>query len=124
MPGPSESRTQRALKHLRIAKSLPDAVTRSHLADGRVVGWYGDSGVVIDGEIADQQVPRALAARFGTDSAPAEFWVRWTQAECAAKLADVPIALWITRNGLTAASHDIITLRLDDVVVSVGFPGS
>ena len=121
MPGPSEPRAQRALRHLRIGKHLPDAVTRSYLADGRVVGWYGDPGVVIDGEIATQSVPRALAARFGAGSSPSAFWTCWTQAECAAKLANIPITLWISEHGLDSAGHDVITVLHEDVVVSVGF---
>ena len=107
MPAPSES--------LRIGTDLPDARTRSHLSDGRVVGWYGEPGVVIDAEI-DGPVPPALASRFGEQ----DFWARWTQAECAAKLADVPMQLWISEHGLGPAGYEVETLELDDLVVSVG----
>lgn len=131
MPGPvepggpaAEERTQRASRHLRIGSQLPDAVSRSYLADDRVVGWYGSPGVVIDAEIVDQPVPRALAARFGAGSSPREFWVRWTRAECAAKLSDIPITLWISEHGLDPAWHDVITVLHEDVVVSVGFPSA
>ena len=120
MLAPSDPRAQRTLQHLRIGRHLPDAVTRSHLADGRVVGWYGDRGVVIDGEIVDQPIPPALANRFGPGTSPSAFWVRWTQAECAAKLADVPVTLWIAEHGLDPAGHDVITVLYEDVVVSVG----
>lgn len=113
MPARSEP-----LRHLRVGSHLPDALTRSHLADHRVVGWYGAPGVVIDAEIADQPVPPALGDRFGT----ADFWARWTQAECAAKLADVPVLLWVRRHGLGPAGFRVETLRLDDLVVSVGHP--
>lgn len=117
MPDPSE-----LIPHLRIGELLSDAVTRSYLADDRIVGWYGGPGVVIDAEIADQHVPRALAARFGSGLSARDFWARWTQAECAAKLADVPIMIWISTYGLGPSSYDVTTLLLDDVVVSVGFP--
>jgi hypothetical protein len=115
VPDPSE-----LLSQLRIGELLADAVTRSYLADDRVVGWYGGPGAVIDAEIAGQHVPRALAARFGVD----DFWARWTQAECAAKLADVPIMIWISTHGLGPASYDVTTVLLEDVVVSVGFPAA
>lgn len=107
MPAPSES--------LRIGTDLPDAVTRSHLSDGRVVGWYGEPGVVIDAEV-DGPVPPALASRFGAH----DFWARWTQAECAAKLADVPMQLWISEHGLGPAGYEVETLERDDLVISVG----
>ncbi|MFL6160205.1 MAG: hypothetical protein ACJ72D_29300 [Marmoricola sp.] len=115
MPAPSEAAP--AGLPIRIGADLPDAVTRSHLADGRVVGWYGDAGRVLDAEIADQPVPPALAARYGTD----DFWGRWTRAECAAKLADVPIALWLAEHGLPSGG-DAVTVLLEDLVVSVGGP--
>lgn len=79
------------------------------------MGWYGERGVVIDAEIRGP-VPPALAGRFGAH----DFWARWTQAECAAKLADVPVQLWITAHGLGPAGYEVETLELDDLVVSVG----
>jgi hypothetical protein len=93
---------------------MADAVTRSHLADGRVVGWYGAPGTVIDAEICDV-APAHLVARFGAE----DFVGRWTRAECAAKLADVPMQVWITRHGLTAAGIAVETVEVDDLVVSV-----
>jgi hypothetical protein len=85
---------------------LAGAVTRAHLADGRVVGWVGPvpgpdaSGarmaLAIDAELADAEVPRALARRFGTVG----FWTRWTRAECLCKLADLPMHVWWRRHGL------------------------
>lgn len=113
MPAPSE-----LARSLRIGRHLPDAVTRSYLADDRVVGWYGARGVVIDAEIADQPVPATLGEHFGTE----DFWARWTQAECAAKLADLPVLLWVRLHGLGAAGYRVETIRLEDLVVSVGFP--
>ncbi len=110
MPAPSE------LASLRIGTpaELADAVTRSHLADGRVVGWYGAPGVVIDAELSDQPVPVALAARYGAE----DFWGRWTRAECAAKRDDVPMAVLLAERGLDAPSR-ARTLELDGVTVSV-----
>lgn len=94
-------------------EALSEANTRSHLADGRVVGWYGDPGHVIDAELADQPVPPALAARYGAE----DFWGRWTRTECAAKAADLPIALWLREHGLDAGIGE--THQLDGVTVSV-----
>ena len=78
-------------------------MTRSHLPDGRVVGWYGGPGVVLDAELSDVLPPPRLAARFGTE----DFWARWTAAECAAKLADVPMHLWLRRHGLTHPGAEV-----------------
>ncbi|MEU8387875.1 hypothetical protein [Micromonospora sp. NPDC048843] len=115
-----------AERHLRIGApaDLADAVTRSHLDDGRCVGWYGPSTpgwrVAIDAERADAPVPPALARRFGAG----DFWARWTQAECCCKLADVPVAAWWRRHGLgTPADGSAVwrTLWLADLVLTVGF---
>ncbi|MFC5923476.1 hypothetical protein [Micromonospora vulcania] len=115
-----------AERHLRIGTpaELADAVTRSHLDDGRCVGWYGPPApgwrVAIDGERAEAPVPPALARRFGAG----DFWARWTRAECCCKLADVPIATWWRWHGLgTPADGTALwrTLRTADLVVTVGF---
>lgn len=104
--------------HLRVGTpaEMAGALTRSHLADGRVLGWFGAAGVVVDAETAGAPVPPALAARFGVEL----FWERWTAAECGAKAADVPIALWLREHGLSAGGLDVTTLHLDGLVVSVG----
>ncbi|MCW2857071.1 MAG: hypothetical protein JWR52_2686 [Marmoricola sp.] len=111
MPAPSE-----LVAGLRIGTpaELADAETRSYLADGRAVGWYGAPGVVIDAELSDQEVPAALAARYGTG----DFWGRWTRTECAAKRAGVPIALQLRSTGLDAPG-EARTIELDGVTVSV-----
>ncbi|MCX5070076.1 hypothetical protein OOJ91_29945 [Micromonospora lupini] len=115
-----------AERHLRVGlpADLADAVTRSHLADGRCVGWYGPPTpgwrVAIDAERADAPVPPALARRFGT----ADFWARWTRAECWCKLADVPVAAWWRRYGLGTPTDGTAvwrTLRMAELVVTVGF---
>ncbi|MEV4390159.1 hypothetical protein AB0J68_31365, partial [Micromonospora sp. NPDC049580] len=115
-----------AERHLRIGTpaELADATTRSHLDDGRCVGWYGPLvpgwRAAIDAERADAPVPPALARRFGAG----DFWARWTRAECCCKLADVPIATWWRRHGLgTPVDGTILwrTLRVADLVVTVGF---
>jgi hypothetical protein len=95
---------------------MADAVTRSHLGDGRVVGWYGAPGTVVDAEIRGASPPAHLVARFGAE----DFIGRWTRAECAAKLADVPMHLWLRRHGLTAPGVEVETIALEDVVISVG----
>lgn len=117
MPVPAE-----LVRHLRVGTSagVADARSRSHLGDGRVVGWYGTPGAVIDAELASQQVPPAVASRYG----PVDFWVRWTRAECAAKLAGVPIPIWLRRHGLTEpVGVELHTIRLGGTIVTVGQPG-
>lgn len=113
MPAPSE-----LLAHLRVGTSAEtaDAVTRSHVSDGRVVGWYGDPGTVVDAEICTDSPPAHLVSRFGAE----DFLGRWTRAECAAKLADVPMHLWLQEHGLTSGDYAVDTLELDDLVVSLG----
>lgn len=102
-----------------------DAVTRSHLGDGRCVAWQGraqDTHIVIDAELANQKPPAQLSRKYGDD----DFWERWTRAECAAKLAGVPIAAWLRANGMTSLPGriEVATVRavwLDPhLVVSIG----
>jgi hypothetical protein len=99
---------------------MADAVTRSHLGDGRVVGWYGEPGVVVDAEVDTAEPPAELARRYGRE----QFWARWTAAECRAKLADVPIALWLREHGLDGGPGHVETSHeaLPGVVVSLGRP--
>jgi len=101
---------------------LAGAVTRSHLADGRVVGWVGPAlpagQLAVDAELADAEVPRALARRFGTVG----FWTRWTRAECLCKLADLPMHVWWRRHGLDVpAEFDGVwrTVEANGLVVTV-----
>lgn len=96
---------------------MAGAVTRSHLGDGRVVGWYGAPGTVIDAEIRGAEPPH-LVERFGAD----DFLGRWTRAECAAKLADIPMQVWLVRHGLTAPGVEVETHEVDDLVISVATP--
>ncbi|MEV1154581.1 hypothetical protein AB0J27_04110 [Micromonospora chokoriensis] len=131
-PRPVPGLLAAAERHLRVGvpAELTDAVTRSHLDDGRCVGWYGPTvpgwRVAIDAERADAPVPPALGRRFGVQ----DFWARWTRAECCCKLADVPVAAWWRLHGLgTPADGSAVwrTLRVADLVVTVGFapaPGS
>ncbi|MEU8162878.1 hypothetical protein ACX27O_21780 [Micromonospora sp. SD19] len=126
VPRPVPGLLAAAEQHLRIGSpaTMADAVTRSHVDDGRCVGWYGPPvpgwRVAIDAERADAPVPPALARRFGTG----DFWARWTRAECCCKLADVPITLWWRRHGLTIPSDGAAlwrTLRPQNLVITVGF---
>ncbi len=99
------------------AGQMASAVTRSHLHDGRVVGWYGASGVVIDAEVV-RGVPLALARRFGAD----DFWGRWTRSECVAKRDDVPIVILLAMHGLPHQVPGVSTMAFPDspeVVVSL-----
>ena len=95
---------------------MADAVTRSHLGDGRVVGWYGDPGTVIDAEIRGAEPPH-LVERFGAE----DFLGRWTRAECAAKLADVPMQVWLVapRARPRPERSRWQTHEVDDLVISV-----
>ncbi len=115
-----------APRHLRVAPAAEsgDAVTRSHLGDGRCVGWYAPPApgwrVAIDAERADGLLPSALVRRFGAT----DFWARWTRAECLAKLTDVPIVAWWHRHGLEVPPGTPWlwrTLTLADLVVTVAF---
>ena len=130
MPLPSE--VDRLLSavgdHLRVgsAAEMADALTRSHLADFRCVGWFGTPPdgwtVVIDAEYAAAEPPAPLTERFGADA----FWERWTRAECLCKLADVPMLAWWPVHGLDVPADfagEWRTLTLPspggDLVVSV-----
>jgi hypothetical protein len=111
----------RAEEHLRVNAAGP-ALSRSHTADNRTVGWYGPPlaghRLAVDAELSDGAVPPALGRRFG----PADFWARWTRAESLCKAFDVPIALWLRRHGLAAPRHLPAawrTLTIDDLTVSV-----
>jgi hypothetical protein len=75
---------------------MSGARSRSYLSDGRVLGWFGEPGVVIDGELSGAEPPAHLARRHGTEA----FWRRWTASECQAKLADVPIVIWLRERPL------------------------
>lgn len=74
----------------------------SYAADGRRACWQGEGEAAIDAELAAQPVPPALAARFPRHASPAVFWPAWTRAEALAKLAGVPILLWLRQHGLDA----------------------
>ncbi|MBX7268085.1 hypothetical protein KIF24_19955 [Micromonospora sp. Llam7] len=115
-----------ARRHLQVAPAAESggAVTRSHLDDGRCVGWYAPPvpgwRVAIDAERADAPLPSALVHRFGAT----DFWARWTRAECLSKLADVPVAAWWHRHGLEVPPGTPWlwrTLTVADLVVTVAF---
>ena len=102
---------------------MADAEARSYLSDGRCVGWSPSNArltrLVIDAELADQDPPATLARRFGALG----FWERWTRAEVAAKIADVPMAIWLREYGLGSDLGDAMrtvrtTLGGATVVVS------
>lgn len=110
--------------HLRVgtAAAMAAAVTRSHLADFRCVGWFGPVPpgwtLVLDAEVATAGVPPRLARRFGAD----RFWERWTRAECLCKLAGVPMLAWWQAHGLDVPDDFAgvwRTLRLGDLIVTV-----
>lgn len=78
------------------AAEMQAAKTRSYLADGRVVGWFGADNYVIDAELNQLPPPLALTEKFGADN----FWQRWTQAECQAKARNVPVIMLLAEFGL------------------------
>lgn len=99
---------------------MAGARTRSYLADGRCVGWFTafPGMVAIDAELGDRPAPSALGKRFGT----VDFWVRWTRTECAAKLSNTPITLWLNRYGLEVSDDfpgEFRTGRIGNFAVNV-----
>ena len=99
---------------------MAGASARSHLPDGRCVGWFGPTSqgtvLVVDAELTDRPVPQALAKRFGERN----FWVRWTRAECAAKLADTPIVVWLRMHGLDVAPDaGVVTVAPDHLAANL-----
>lgn len=98
------------------AGEVPSGGIRSYLSDGRVVRWRPAAHGVwaIDAELSGRPVPPALAAATGIHRS-ADFWPAWTRAECAAKLLDVPILVWVRRHGLSpgplraAGLHLVVT---------------
>jgi len=92
---------------------------RSHLGDGRCVAWAGAAAgpLAVDGEVV-RPVPAALSRRFGA----VRFWDRWTRLEVVAKLTGEPVAR-LHRDRLDPPEIrglELVTVRVDDVVVSVG----
>ncbi len=98
---------------------------RSYVADGRVVCWTPQqvppgARLAVDAEIATQPVREAHARRFGPAD-PALFWPAWTRVEVSAKLADVPVLVWLQEHGLEPdPGGPTLTFALEDLVVSVG----
>lgn len=126
MPPPSERTLLDGLS-IGLPGDMATAASRSYLADGRCVGWTPSrcrlrAPVVIDAELADRVPPAALAVRLGADA----FWERWTRAECAAKLADVPMAIWLRAYGIGSDTvGPVRTIRAtiggDAVVMSAAY---
>ena len=85
---------------------MADAVTRSHLPDGRVVGWYGEPGVVIDAEVSSLAPPLAS----GRPTRCGGLLVPLDHLGVPAKLADVPIAIWLREHELGSGPADVVTL--------------
>jgi hypothetical protein len=111
----------RAEDHLRV-NGGGTALTRSHTADFRTVGWHGPAPaghrLAVDAERSAAAVPPALARRYGT----VDFWARWTRAESLCKANDMPIVLWLRRYGLDVPPDRPAawrTLTIDDLIVSV-----
>lgn len=108
--------------------------THSHLADGRTLcldpAHVGGTVRAVDGELAGQVVPAALARRL-TPAQLRDPWAWWTRAEVCAKLCDVPILVWLATRVLPAegvVDVDGVRVRLAThhvagLVVSVGSSG-
>ena len=81
----------------------------------------------VDGELAEQPVPRALSGRLPGDG-DADPWGWWTRAEVCAKLFDVPILVWISTRGWPAEGDQVVgdhrlqvsTHRTHGLVLSLG----
>jgi hypothetical protein len=104
----------------------PGDLSRSHLADGRIVAWRSPrrdlpGRAALDAELADQEPPAALERRFGKNDRLG-FWLRWTRMEVACKLLDVPAVIWLQRYGIDVdAAGIVLHSRLEaDIVVSLG----
>jgi hypothetical protein len=101
---------------------MATAAARSHLSDGRCVGWFPavrPALAAVDAEIVTDP-PLALVARYGH----ADFWERWTRAETAAKLVDEPIVVWLRAHGLTdpdPGTFALSTSRHGSLVVTTGW---
>jgi hypothetical protein len=103
---------------------VTDAVTRSYLADGRVVRWHppDDRPWAIDAELIAQSVPPALVRRTGVAD-PEAFWPAWTALETVCKLLDEPVLLRLRSLGLDGGRHDDIRLwtrRHRGIIVTIG----
>lgn len=98
---------------------------RSYLDDGRAVLWAaGTRGrVACDAERFDRMPRTAVARRLGWPEEPFDFAVRWTRAEVAAKLADMPIVEWLRAPVAPAAWVATVRLAREPVVVSAGWTG-
>lgn len=101
----------------------------SYLPDGRRVCWRPRSGDparrhAVDAELVSAAPPERLYRRWLEGGPPrpgaAAFWAAWTRAEALAKLADVPIAVWLRRHGLDAPTPRGVRVghrRLGDALV-------
>jgi hypothetical protein len=104
-------------------RSGDPAATRSRLADGREVACDRTApdgrAVACDAELVAPPPPLLAGAHGIRD--PLAFATAWTRAECSAKLHDVPMLVWLRRNGLEpAADVELETTVTGDVVVTVG----
>jgi hypothetical protein len=115
VPGRSEPEILLGQAGFHVRVGLPDnlaaAVARSHLSDGRTVAWVGPvpdgARLAVDAELASATPPPALRSRYGRN----DFWRRWTRTECLAKLAGVPMLVWLARHGLDAAPSAGVMVR-------------
>ncbi|KGN36928.1 hypothetical protein [Knoellia subterranea] len=81
----------------------------------------------VDGELTSGGFPPSLARRLVEDGRE-DPWGDWTRAEVCAKLADVPIVVWIRSRAWPDGDEvnvggrriRLVTHRVDDLVVSLG----
>lgn len=103
----------------------PGSAARSYSDDGRVVRWTPaehPAGLrfAVDAERSARPVPAALARRHRVGDAD-EFWPLWTAVEVACKLRDVPVPVWLRRQGLRPDPAVVArTFRAGDLVVTCG----
>lgn len=117
------------LRILPPGQHLPASSRRAvtYLDDGCQVVWEPSRPLgrfACDAERFDRWPRAKLVQRYGFSSDPFVFACEWTRAEVAAKLADVPVALWLRLRG-RFPRIDAITLALREraVVITVGTVG-
>ena len=98
------------------------SVVRSHVHDGRSVHCVAreDAALAVDAESIHSPAATELAARH--DLSVGAFLALWTRAEVAAKLLGLPSLLTFREGFGDDPALAIRTTRLDDLVVSVGWP--
>lgn len=101
--------------------------TVSYLDDGCQVVWEPTRPLgrfACDAERYDRRPRAKLVERYGFSSDSFVFACEWTHAEVAAKLANVPIALWLRSRGRFAPIEAITLAHTERaLVITIGMAG-